>query len=164
MNSTKGTHELLKGKTRETSRGPERIGSQTVCRWSTLSLRHSDQQSGESTSSKLWSLDMRIQGSQNSPTSGVVNAKWRAKISTHVSINSNHKYALKIVSWAYTPENQWGINDEMHRNDKTSCTGSVVRFMRLKPRGDNQNKKILIYIPYASCPHRLSTHNSSCPQ
>ena len=37
----------------------------------------SDQQPGESPSSKLQDLDMRIQGSQNSPASGDVNAKWR---------------------------------------------------------------------------------------
>ena len=52
MNSTKDAHELQK-KTQETSRGAERIGLQTVCRLSTLSLRHFDQQLGESTSSKL---------------------------------------------------------------------------------------------------------------
>ena len=45
----------------------------------------------------LRDLNMRIQGSQNFPTSGVANAKWRAGISTHVSRNSNHKHALKIV-------------------------------------------------------------------
>ena len=37
---------------------------QTVCWGSTLPLRHSDQQLGESTRSKLHDLDMRIQGSQ----------------------------------------------------------------------------------------------------
>ena len=43
---------------------------------------------------------MRIQRSQNSPTSGDAKARWRAEISTSVSINPSHKYALKIVSWA----------------------------------------------------------------
>ena len=47
---------------------------------------------------KLQYLDMRIQGSQNSLASGDTNAKWRAKINTRVSINLNHKHALKIVS------------------------------------------------------------------
>ena len=56
------------------------------------------QQLGEYTRSKLQDLDMRIQGSQNSLASGDTNAKWRAKISTRVAINSNHKHALKIVS------------------------------------------------------------------
>ena len=39
--------------------------------------------------SKLRELDMRIQGSQNSPTSGMMNAKWRTWSSTRVSINLN---------------------------------------------------------------------------
>ena len=34
---------------------------------------------------------MQIEGSQNSPTSGVVNAKWHAETSTRVSINLNQK-------------------------------------------------------------------------
>jgi len=51
-------------KTWETSRGVGGIGSQTICRCSTLPLRYSDQQLGESTSSKLWDLNMRIQESQ----------------------------------------------------------------------------------------------------
>jgi len=42
---------------------------------------------------------MIIQGSQNSPKSGVVNAKWREGISTYLSINPSHKNVLKIVSW-----------------------------------------------------------------
>ena len=37
------------------------------------------------------------QGSQNSLASGDANVKWRAKINTRVSINLNHKHALKIV-------------------------------------------------------------------
>jgi len=37
---------------------------------------------GRILSSKLWNLNMKIQGSQNSPASGVTNSKWRAKI-TH---------------------------------------------------------------------------------
>ena len=59
MNSTKGAHNYRK-KTQETSKGPGRIEPQTVCRWSTLPLRHSDQQPGESTSFKLQDLDMKI--------------------------------------------------------------------------------------------------------
>jgi len=43
-----------------------------------LPLQISDQQPRESTGSKLRDLDIRIQEKQNSLTSGVVNAKWRA--------------------------------------------------------------------------------------
>ena len=41
-------------------------------------LCNSDQQSRESPSSKLQDLDMKIQGSQNSPGSGDADAKWLA--------------------------------------------------------------------------------------
>ena len=60
-----------------------------------LPLRDPDQQLGESTRSKLQDLDIRIQGSQNSPTSGVGNTKWRAKISTRVSINPNKRACIE---------------------------------------------------------------------
>ena len=65
-------------KTLEPSRGPRRMGLQTVCWRSTLPLRISDQQPEESTSSKLLDLNMQVQGSQNSPTNGVMNARWCA--------------------------------------------------------------------------------------
>ena len=55
---------VYKRKTREAHRGPGRIELQMVYWRSTLQLRHSDQQLGESTRSKLHDLDMRIQGSQ----------------------------------------------------------------------------------------------------
>ena len=60
----KGTHEFTKGKLERHTRGPGRIELRTVSWRSTLPLRHSDQQLGESTGSKLQNLDMRIQGSQ----------------------------------------------------------------------------------------------------
>ena len=78
-------------KTRETRRGPRRIGLQTVSRWSMLALLWSA--TGRIHKLKLWDLDMKIQRSQSSPTSGDANAKWRAKISTRVSINLNYKHA-----------------------------------------------------------------------
>ena len=59
-----GTHEFTKGKLERHTGGPGRIELRTVCWRSMLSLRHSDQQLGESTRSKLQNLDMRIQGSQ----------------------------------------------------------------------------------------------------
>ena len=58
---------VSKEKLERWAKGPRRTESQTVCRWSTLQLRISDQQLGESRSSKLWDLDMRIQGSQKLP-------------------------------------------------------------------------------------------------
>jgi len=64
--------------TREPSREPERKGLWTVCQPSTLPLRFSNQQLGESTSSMLQDLDLSILGSQNSPMSGMTNAKWQA--------------------------------------------------------------------------------------
>ena len=69
-----GTHEFTKGKLERHTRRPGRIELQMVFWGSMLPLRHSDQQLGESTSCKLRDLDMRIQKSQNSLTSGVVNA------------------------------------------------------------------------------------------
>jgi len=83
------------------------------------SLRISYQQPGESTSSKLRDPDMRIQGSQNSPTSGVANAKWLAGINTCISINPSYKHALKIVSWAYAyrsryRDSKWYQEGNMH--------------------------------------------------
>jgi len=55
-------------------------------------------------------------------------------------------------------------SDGINKCDKTSCMGSVDRFMRLIPRRDNPNKKALIYIPYTLCLRQLSTHNLSSPQ
>ena len=60
----KGTHEFTKRKLERHTGGPGRIELWAVCWRSTLPLRHSDQQQGESTRSKLHDLDMRIQGSQ----------------------------------------------------------------------------------------------------
>ena len=63
VNSIKGTHEFTTRKL-ERHRGPGSIELRMV-RWgSTLLLRYSDQQQGESTRSKLQNLNMRIQGSQ----------------------------------------------------------------------------------------------------
>jgi len=47
----------------------------------------------QASSSETWTW--RIQGSQNSSTSGVVNAKWRATISTHLSINPNKRACIE---------------------------------------------------------------------
>jgi len=66
---------VYRRKTRETRRGAKRMGLWKVCWRSTLPLHLSGQQLGESTRSKLWDLDMRIQGSQNSPANGDANAK-----------------------------------------------------------------------------------------
>ena len=73
------------------------MGLWTVCWRSTLPLRHSDLQLGESTRPKLQNLDMRIQRSQNSPASGDVEARWRAWISTCVLINLDHKHEDRVV-------------------------------------------------------------------
>jgi len=78
MNGTNSAHEFTEGKLERRAGGPGRMGLWTVCRLSKLPLRFSDQQLKESTSSKLWDLDMKIQGRQNSPASGDANAKWRA--------------------------------------------------------------------------------------
>jgi len=100
---------------------------------------------------------------RNSTTSDVMNAKWRAGTSTRVLINPNQKHALKTCEHTH-PNMKEASSGEMYISDKTSCTGSVDRLMRLISRGDNPNKEILIYIPYTSCLHRLSTHIPRCPQ
>ena len=100
--------------------------------WSSALPNHSDQQRGESTSSKLWDLNMRIHGSQKLPTSNVANAKWRAGISKRVSINLNEKHALKIVSRLQAHMNMTeASSNQKNKCDKTHCTGSVDKFMRL---------------------------------
>ena len=144
---------------------PGRIGPRTgLPLINDAPLRNSDQQEvHQGPSSKIWTCKFRTV--RNSPTSDKMSVKWHAGISIRVSINPNHKHTLKIVSWAqaYLSKNETS-NDGIIRCDKTSCTGSVDRFMRLIPRGDNLNKETLIYISYTSCLHRLSTHNLSCPQ
>ena len=145
----KSAHE---SQTREPSRGPARSGCQRICRRSTLSLRISNQQPGESTSSKHRNWTCRPRVVKNSPASDVMNAKWRAETSTFVSINLNQKHVLKIVSWAYTPSMNEASNHVIYRYDKTSCTGSVDRFMRLILRGNNPNKEpsSIYHIPQVS--------------
>ena len=87
-----------KRKTRESNRGRRRIGPQiglplilgcySCTLWSTRSPPLS----------KFQDLDMQIQRSQNSPTSGVVNAKRRAGTTCIDKFVSN-EHVLKIVSW-----------------------------------------------------------------
>ena len=90
MSSTKSANELQKENSRD-EQGAWKDRASDGQRWSMLLLRIFNKQPWESTSSKLRDLDMQIHESQNSPTSGVVNAKWRAGTSTRVSINSNQK-------------------------------------------------------------------------
>ena len=97
MNSTKGAHELQNENSRD-AQGTWKDMPQDGLPMIHASAAHLNQIPGEFISSKLRDLDMRIQGSQNSPTSGVANAKWRTRISTRISTNLNHKHALKIVS------------------------------------------------------------------
>ena len=115
---------------------------------------------------QAWDLDIRIQGSQNSPTSA--NAKWRAKISTRASINLIHKHALKTVLWAQAHMNKSETSsDGINISDKTSCTSSVNRFMRLIPLGDNPKKRkpsSIYHIPHVSINWVRTTwvvHNNS---
>ena len=51
------------------------------------------------------------------------------------------------------------INTSM---DKATYTSLDYGFMRLIRRGDNPNKETLIYIPYISYHHDLSSYNLSC--
>ena len=117
-NRIKGAHKLQRENSRD-EQGAWRIGPQTDCRWSTLSLRIFDQQLGEFTSSKLWDLDLRIQGSQNNPTSGVANAEWHAGISTCVSINLNQKsmYWKSCREYRHTGEGR----DMANNNKQRTC-------------------------------------------
>ena len=93
MNSTKEVQSHNRKNSRAEQGELGRMGLWTVCRRSKLLLHLSDQQPRESPSSKLQDLDMRIQRSQNSPASGDANTRWRARMSTHVSIKPNHKHA-----------------------------------------------------------------------
>ena len=47
--------------------------------------------------------------------------------------------------------------------DKTSYISLDFGFIRLIQRGNNPNKETLIYIPYTSCHHNLSSYNSRGP-
>jgi len=97
--------------------------------------------------SKLKDLDMQVQGSQNSPTSGVMNAKWYVETSTRVSINLNQKHALKNPCREHM--HTWVGNEAASKADmdKTSYTSSIYEFMGLVHRGNNSNKETLIDIP-----------------
>ena len=71
----KGTHEFTKGKLGRRTRGPGRIELWTVCWRSTLPLRHSDQQLGESTRSKLHDLNVRSRGVSDTPQASVIESQ-----------------------------------------------------------------------------------------
>ena len=43
-------------------------------------------------------------------------------------------------------------SNEMYRSDKTSCTGSIDKLMRLIPRGDNRSKDPHLYTIYLMSP------------
>ena len=150
MNSTKDAHELQKEKSKPNG-GLEGKGSgqsaddPRFC----CAFLISNRENPQAPNSKIWTC--RSRKVKNSPTSGVMNAKWRVGINIHVSINLNQQHALNTVSWANTSEHEETSSDKMYISDKTSCTGSVDRFMRLKTREDNSNKETLIYIPYISC-------------
>ena len=97
MKSTKGTHELQKKNLRD-EKGSGRIGPRMVNCYSTmLPLHHSDHQKvHHSSNSRIWTCISRV--IRSNPTRGKMSAKWHVRISTRVSINLNHKYALKIMS------------------------------------------------------------------
>jgi len=46
--------------------------------------------------------------------------------------------------------------------DKTSCTSSDYRFIRLIRQGDNANKKTVTYTPHTPCRYHMSSYNLSC--
>jgi len=108
-NRTKDAHKLLKEKLRSLARGLEGNDS----RWSADDPRFcygsliSNWKNPQAPNSRTWTC--RSRGVRNSPTSFVMNTKWCAGSSTRVSINLNQKHALKIMSWAYTLEHEWGI-------------------------------------------------------
>jgi len=152
-----------KRKTRGTSRGPGRLKPQTISRWSTLrcaslisnrenpqALRSGHKNLGESELPNEWCGKCQVACSDK-----------------HACIDKfeSKEHVLKTMSWVHAYRNmKEASSNEMYISDKTSCTGLVNRFMRLIHRGDNPNKKALIYIPYTSCLHQLSTNNLSCPQ
>jgi len=99
MNNTKDAHKLQK-KSRETSRGLGKIGPLVNCWPTMLSLHNSDHQEVHySPSSGIGTCRSRVV--RSNPTSGEMSAKWCTGTSKHVSINLNHKHALKIISLAH---------------------------------------------------------------
>ena len=97
MNSTKGAHELQKENSRDEHGawkdraldGLPKIHASIAHLWLATGRIHKLQ------APRSEHEDPR---SQNSPTSGVMNAKWRAGTSTRISINLNQKHSLKTVS------------------------------------------------------------------
>ena len=77
MSSTKDVYELQKENSGD-EQGAWKDGAPDGSPMIHTSLRTFDQQPEESISFKLWDLNMQVLGGQNFPTSGVVNAKWRA--------------------------------------------------------------------------------------
>ena len=152
---TRGELEKWAGET-------EKMGLQTVCRWprfscaSLINIRENLQASN----SGIWTWEFRRV--RNSPTSSECQVAWRNK---HTCIDkSDSKTCIRNRVVSIHPNRNKVSNDGINRCDKTSCTGSVGRFMRLIPREDNPNKKTLIYIPYTPRLHRLSMHNLNYPQ
>ena len=91
MNSTQALTSLQK-ETREAHKGAWKDRAQMVFWGSTLPLRHSDQQLGESTRSKLHDLDMRIQGSQMKLPRRVVIKSQVASKDEHKSVYRYSRY------------------------------------------------------------------------
>ena len=109
MNSTQDAHKLQKENLRDEQWGLEEKGfgrSADDPRFRCATMI-SNRETPQAPSSGIWTC--RSKGVKNSQTSGMMNAKWHAGASTHVSINLNQNHALKTVLWTYTPEHERGI-------------------------------------------------------
>ena len=84
--------------------------------------------------------------SESCPKSGKMSAKWHAKTSTRVLINSNRKACIEnhVTS---TDTHEQAMRHQVSKYDKTSSNYGFVRLVR---RRNNPNKKTLIYIHYTS--------------
>ena len=89
MNSTKGRSRVAGDAASQPGGARKGLELQLVCLLRKVNLVLNKKNPRQS---KLRDLDMRIQGSQNSPASGDANTKWHTWISTCVSINPKRKH------------------------------------------------------------------------
>jgi len=161
MNSTKKSSWATTRNLKSRAGGAERQDSERSYRWSAiLPLRNFDQKKVHYSSTfRIWTC--RSREVRSYPMRGKISAKWRAQVTTRVSIN-----LLKSMYWkSYREHRHTRAGSEVL--SKVNVTKLVVqpqnyRPVRLVRRKNNPNKKILIYISCISHQHSLSSYNPSC--
>ena len=152
MNSTKSIHKLAKKNSRDEQRawkeltldGLMMIYASAVHLWSAIGRVYKHQ------ALRSWHADPGE--SETLPMNDEMRAKRRTWTSTCVSINSNRKHALKIISWAHAYRSRQGGNMQ-GKSGKISYTSSNDRSMRLVHQKNNLNKETLIYINHTRALH-----------